>query len=91
MLHIIAYDITNDGKRTKLAKILLDYGDRVQNSVFEADIEAREVNLIIRYASDLVQDSDSLRIYPVCNACMRRLIVVGRENPDVPVGWVLIR
>lgn len=34
---IIAYDIPNDRRRTRLAKILLTYGDRIQYSVFVVD------------------------------------------------------
>jgi CRISPR-associated protein Cas2 len=90
MLHVIAYDITIDGKRVKLAKMLLDYGDRVQNSVFEADIEAREVSLILKRASDLVDVGDSLRIYPICKTCVQRAILIGRQSPEVPPDWVLI-
>ncbi|OHR23908.1 CRISPR-associated endonuclease Cas2 [Corynebacterium sp. HMSC061H03] len=35
---IIAYDIQNDRRRTKVAKTLESYGDRVQYSVFVIDI-----------------------------------------------------
>src|SRR5262245_31991344 len=35
MFYLIAYDIPNDQRRTKVAKTLEDFGDRVQYSVFE--------------------------------------------------------
>ena len=34
-LVVISYDIANDKRRNKVAKVLLDYGNRVQYSVFE--------------------------------------------------------
>lgn len=49
---IIAYDIPDDRRRTKLAKILLGYGDRIQYSVFVVDCSpARMLRL-----KDQVQD-----------------------------------
>lgn len=35
---LIAYDIPDDRRRTKVAKILLGFGDRVQYSVFVVDL-----------------------------------------------------
>ncbi len=90
-MHIIAYDITKDGKRVKLAKILLDYGDRVQDSVFEADIGPRDVTFIVKSSADLIDSSDSLRIYPICKACAQRIVAIGRQSPDIPPDWLLIR
>lgn len=34
---LVAYDVTDDGRRSKLAKILSKYGDRIQYSVFIVD------------------------------------------------------
>jgi len=38
MLYVISYDIPDDERRLKVAKILLDFGRRVQYSVFEAHL-----------------------------------------------------
>jgi CRISPR-associated protein Cas2 len=38
MNYIISYDIPDTKRRTKIAKTLLDFGDRVQYSVFEAEL-----------------------------------------------------
>jgi len=39
MLILVSYDIPNDRRRVKIAKTLEDFGDRVQYSVFECDLE----------------------------------------------------
>lgn len=41
---LIAYDIPDDKRRTRIAKTLLSYGDRLQYSVFLFDI--RPVDLV---------------------------------------------
>jgi len=35
MFYLVSYDIPDDKRRTKLAKTIKDFGDRVQYSVFE--------------------------------------------------------
>jgi CRISPR-associated protein Cas2 len=35
MFYLVSYDIPDDRRRTRLAKLLKDYGGRVQYSVFE--------------------------------------------------------
>ncbi|WP_426716402.1 CRISPR-associated endonuclease Cas2 [Corynebacterium auriscanis] len=59
--NIIAYDIPHDRRRTKVAKILGTYGDRVQYSVFVVDCSPAalirlkmEVEEIIDSAADSI-------------------------------------
>lgn len=74
---LITYDITDNAKRLKLSKLLQDYGDRVQKSVFEADLSAGEVAEILRRAASLVASTDSLRLYPTCAACRKGVRSLG--------------
>ena len=39
MFVVVAYDIPDDRRRTRVAKVLEDYGDRVQYSVFEMNLD----------------------------------------------------
>ena len=84
MKYIIAYDVTDDNSRTKLANLLLDYGSRVQKSVFEANLSRFEVKGILVRASQYIQEGDSLRLYPVCKNCMGGMEILGR-NEDMIV------
>ena len=73
MLVLITYDVnteTSEGRRRlrQVAKACQDYGQRVQNSVFECEIDSA---LLIKVKSRLVQlinqETDSLRIYTLGN------------------------
>jgi CRISPR-associated protein Cas2 len=75
--YIIAYDVTDDAKRTKLANLLLGYGERVQKSVFEADLEPAEVQEILKLAANYISGTDSLRLYPQCRTCAGRVASLG--------------
>ena len=39
---LVSYDISADGRRARVAKLLRDYGDRVQYSVFCCQVNPRE-------------------------------------------------
>lgn len=77
--YIISYDIQKDRSRTKISDMLLDYAERVQFSVFEADLTTADVKEILFKAAKYVEKQDSLRIYPVCENCVRSIRSLGRK------------
>jgi len=80
--YLIAYDIENDKNRQRLASLLLDYGDRMQLSVFEADLDDRDLQKIAHFASEVIRaDNDSVRIYPLCRSCRSGVLLHGRKDP----------
>ena len=73
MLILITYDVnteTADGRRRlrKVAKVCQDYGQRVQNSVFECEMDAA---LLLKVKDRLLRlvdlQMDSLRFYMLGN------------------------
>ncbi len=75
----ICYDISDDRRRGRVAKILEDYGDRVQYSVFEVilDTEARLAKLKRRLQKVIDPEVDSVRIYALCEGCRKKVEVMG--------------
>lgn len=63
---LIIYDITNNSKRVKFAKLLLGYGFRIQKSAFEAVITRQKLEKlkseIPRYIDKV---EDSVRLYQI--------------------------
>ena len=47
MRNLVSYDIPDDKRRTKFAKIFEDFGDRVQYSVFECILDSMHLNSMI--------------------------------------------
>nr|WP_287128206.1 CRISPR-associated endonuclease Cas2 [Candidatus Cyanaurora vandensis] len=80
MLWIIAYDIPLTKRRTKIAELLEGYGQRVQYSVFECDIEEQKFKELRERLQKLCKlPEDSVRFYPVN---LRSTVVVwGGEPP----------
>jgi CRISPR-associated protein Cas2 len=88
MFYAISYDIRDNRRRLQVAKVLKDFGERVQLSVFEARLEARDLErLQRRVLKHLDLDTDSLRLYPLCAACVPGIEVLGQgvvtEDPEV--------
>lgn len=90
---LVAYDTPDDHRRLRIAAILDDYGDRVQFSVFEVIADDAALPRLLARLERVVEPSeDSVRIYPVCNACAQKVIRLGRKDPDPwwePEVWVI--
>ncbi len=84
MLYVIAYDIPDDARRLKLAKVLEGFGQRVQRSVFECDLTEREYRALTKKVARVIDldEGDSVRIYRLCSACAASVEVKG-EGPQV--------
>jgi len=90
MLYVISYDIPDDERRLKVAKILLDFGRRVQYSMFEAHLDWSSLeNLKERLQKVISQAEDSVRIYGICGECKKFIVILGEgmvtQEPDVYV------
>jgi CRISPR-associated protein Cas2 len=80
-LYLVSYDIVDDRRRNKLAKILQGYGNRVQYSVFECRLsksQAKELELKARpYVK--IDKGDSLRLYILCKSCEAEVVKLEKE------------
>ena len=83
--YLLAYDITNDKRRSKIARLMESLGERVQGSVFEAWLNAVELEKLVKKAMKVMNErEDSLRVYTVCATCRPRLKVYGQGRPTPP-------
>ena len=85
MLMLITYDVSTvdtAGRRRlrRVARACLDFGQRVQNSVFECEVDpAQWASLRARLIAEIVPDADSLRFYRLGADGRRRLEHVGAK------------
>ena len=58
---LLAYDISDDKRRAKVYRTLLDVADRVQFSVFVADLNERElIQTRVKLRERINQDADQI-------------------------------
>ena len=78
---LVSYDITDDRRRTKLVKVLKDYGSRVQYSVFELQISDAQLEKLLGQVEKVINAADdNVRYYTLCNSCVKKVIVQGQNN-----------
>lgn len=85
MMVLITYDVnteTNAGKKRlrKVAKQCQNYGQRVQNSVFECIIDPARMRQLQADLEKLIdKDKDSLRFYYLGNEWRKRVEHIGAK------------
>ena len=86
MYILVTYDVdTTDksGQRRlrRVAKACLDYGQRVQNSVFECELTEVQLCILKDRIKEIIDNSlDSIRIYHLNRNENRRVEVIGVET-----------
>lgn len=76
--YLVAYDISDDRRRARTARLMESLGSRVQYSVFEAYFTDAELEKTIkRLKKNLEEKEDSLRIYLLCRSCCQKVKMVG--------------
>ncbi len=95
MLVLITYDVsttTSAGRRrlSKVAKKCEDYGQRVQNSVFECMIDSAMLKMVQHDLEEIIDmKEDSIRYYYLGNKWRKRVEHVGAK-PSLDLEGPLI-
>ncbi len=80
-LWMIAYDISNHKIRRTVSNHLLDNGLRVQYSVFECRLTKNQTLELHQKLSKLIETTDKIRWYPLCNWCEANVCWQGIGKP----------
>ena len=84
MLILVSYDVsteTSEGRRRlrRVAKVCLNYGQRVQKSVFECKVDLALMEAMKAELLDIInEDEDSLRIYRIVEPLKKNLLEFGK-------------
>lgn len=91
---LITFDVSDDRMRYRVAKALLAHAHRVQKSVFECPelVPAAYLRLRSKVEGQIDPNTDSLRYYRLCAACVGRIehFGAGPGVLDVPEDFVII-
>ena len=83
MFIVVSYDIRDDKRRGRIFKTLKNFGQWMQYSVFECELEKMQF-LKLKDRLDHVIDAnegDSIRFYFLCENCKQQVERVGGEKP----------
>ena len=96
MLVLITYDVNTEtaaGKRRlrRIAKECVNYGQRVQNSVFECLLDAAQAKILTHKLCALMDErADSLRVYNLGNNYKTRIEHFGNKEGYDPEGTLIV-
>lgn len=96
MMVLISYDVstTDTGGKTRLRKVAKEcqnHGQRVQNSVFEADLDYSSFLKLKERLIQLIDPSqDSLRFYYLGDHWKKRVEHIGAKETYDPEGVIII-
>ena len=96
MMVLISYDVSTideDGKKRlrKVAKECQNHAQRVQNSVFEANLDySTFIKLKDKLEKIIDKSTDSLRFYYLGNNWERRVEHIGAKETYNPEGVIII-
>lgn len=96
MLVLITYDVsTQDGagrkRLRKVAKECVNYGQRVQNSVFECMLDPSQLLIVKDKLLSLIdREQDSLRFYYLGNKYETKIEHFGAKTTYEPEGMLIV-
>ena len=80
---VIAYDISHPRRLNRVARVMKDYGVRVQKSIFVADIDPLLLARLRHRAEQvMVMEEDAVKYFPLCDRCSDTLIAIGRNAAE---------
>jgi CRISPR-associated protein Cas2 len=90
-MYFISYDIANPKRLIKVAKKLENFGIRIQYSFFECEMEKNQLELLKQSLLEIIDiKHDSLRIYPLCENCLKTVSTVGEGEIFVPQSFQIL-
>jgi CRISPR-associated protein Cas2 len=89
LLYVVAYDISDNKRRTKIHKVLKGFGRWTQYSLFECFLTRKQLLLLQQKLKPHLRPAqDSVRFYPMCEACVRKVETVGGDVPKEEVVYI---
>ena len=94
---LVTYDVNTETKAgrkrlRKVSKLCLDYGQRVQNSVFECSVTPAEFIEIKEKLKQIIEvEADNIRFYLLGKNWQKRVETLGVNNSyDPDIGVLLL-
>ena len=91
LLYLIAYDIKKPRRWRRVAGACLDYGIRVEFSVFECDLPQDTFELLwTRLLHEIDPEEDRLLAYRICGSCVSQIRSIGvMQRVERPLLYIL--
>lgn len=80
--YIITYDISDNKRLAKIARIMVNYTQRVLYSVFEGELTQAQIKEIKEKVAKIMEPmSDSVIYFRLCTECVAKIKSAGKKTP----------
>ena len=88
---VVAYDVADDDRRARIAAVLSAWGDRIQKSVFECDIDPDDFgNVRERVEAIMDPTTDVVQFLGQCGHCQSERIDLGQaQRASADPFWII--
>ncbi len=77
----IAYDISDAKRLKKISRLCLDYGIRVQYSIFEFDLPDEFTQNFLCELEKIIDPAvDNVMVVPICENCRKHIHLIGKAE-----------
>ena len=91
MIYFIAYDIADTKRLHKAARILENFGMRVQYSFFECEMTEEQKDTVVSELLHVINTKkDRLVVYPVCEDCLQSVKMIGNGSFFKPENFMIL-
>jgi len=91
MQYVVCYDIADDRRRNRVATALLDFGERVQESVFVAHLDDDLAERMKERLTRIVDgDWDRVHVFEMCAGCAKQVWVLGTAEVVREREWYVL-
>ncbi len=79
MMHMLAiYDIADNKRLNQVARILKNFGTRVQKSKFEIDVTQAQFKALQAKIANIIDfEEDGVKYVPLCPKCRAKTEIIG--------------
>ncbi len=88
---VLAYDISSNNSRAKVAAMISVWGDRIQRSVYQCMLDEKALDELLARIDQVVDhNSDAVHVFVQCSDCTGLARVVGQASiPSPDPYWIL--
>lgn len=90
MKTVVSFDIADDHRRYRVGRTLEEYGQRIQYSVFELEVDSRDlIRLKSRLEGIMDFGEDRLLILPLCLDCVQAKFLRGEHCTSIDEDMIV--
>lgn len=79
----LSYDIVDDKRLRRVAKLALNFGERVQKSLYLCTLTPEQINALHLELEAITEADDRLMLRPICHRCRSEMRYQGQGgNPE---------